>query len=204
MSIWSFFMTLFSGSPPVKPPAPAVPDTGPMLSSMVDTNDAVSIALELLSKLEGCKLGVYHGAKDPPDVWSIGYGFTYINGMKVTKATAPISQFTADLILKQEATSTLLGIEKLLPNVLLNAYQLGALISFVYNIGMGAFASSTIRKDLVTGQPQLVPAQFPLWDHSNGQVDPDLQKRRKVELAVYQGGTPSLAFAQQFGGPAVA
>ena len=54
--------------------------------------------------------------------------------------------------------------EKALAGLNLNQNQYDALVSFVYNIGVGAFKDSTIRKFLVKGDFDLASTQFQRWN----------------------------------------
>jgi lysozyme len=67
--------------------------------------------------------------------------------------------------------------------------EVAALISFSYNVGIGAFASSTMRQDLLVGSILLAASQFLLWNHSGGKVVRGLTVRRKIEQAVFLGAT---------------
>ena len=60
--------------------------------------------------------------------------------------------------------------------------QMDALISFVFNLGGGALASSTLLHELNGGNLAAAADQFPLWVHgANKQVLPGLVARRAWE-----------------------
>lgn len=61
-----------------------------------------------------------------------------------------------------------------------------ALLSLAFNIGEGAFGSSTLLKKVnVDPNDKTIEAQFKLWIHAGGKVLDDLVKRRAQEAALY-------------------
>ncbi|MFK9512027.1 lysozyme, partial [Escherichia coli] len=52
----------------------------------------------------------------------------------------------------------------------LTANQLGALVSFAYNLGTGALASSTLLRLLNAGDYKGAAAQFARWNRAGGRV----------------------------------
>jgi lysozyme len=69
--------------------------------------------------------------------------------------------------------------------VSLNQNQFDALVSFVFNVGDGAFRSSTLLRLLNQGQPDQVPAQLQRWVMDNGHVVQGLVNRRNKEIALW-------------------
>lgn len=69
--------------------------------------------------------------------------------------------------------------------VSLNQNQFDALVSFVFNVGDGAFRSSTLLRLLNEGQPDQVPAQLQRWVMDNGHVVQGLVNRRNKEIALW-------------------
>mgnify|MGYP003343916078 CR=1 FL=1 len=66
--------------------------------------------------------------------------------------------------------------------------QVDALISLVYNIGIGAFNASTLRKKLGKGLVKEVPKQILRWCHNhNGSVNAGLLRRRELEVDLWNG-----------------
>jgi lysozyme len=74
---------------------------------------------------------------------------------------------------------------KLLGKAKVSANQLGALVSFAYNIGSGALAKSTLLKKHLAADYAGVACEFPKWKFGGGQVLPGLIKRRAAEAALY-------------------
>ncbi len=128
--------------------------------------------LQLTERFEGCRLNAY---PDTGGVWTIGYGHTHgvHQGMTCTPEQAQIwlikdTQAAADAVNR-------------LVSVLLKQSEFDALVDFVFNLGAGAFARSTMLKDLNAGNLAAAALQFPLWDRDAGRVLAGLLHRRLAE-----------------------
>ncbi|WP_026098031.1 glycoside hydrolase family protein [Baaleninema simplex] len=150
--------------------------------------------LNLLKELEGCKLTAY---TCPAGVWTIGYGTTvYPDGRKVSQGDT-ISQQQADAFLLDECRDKAKTISELV-RVPLTQNQFDAIVSFVYNIGEGAFEESTLLRKLNDRDYEGAAAEFKRWNKitQNGQkvVCDGLVNRRKKEEALFRkaeaSGTP--------------
>ena len=67
----------------------------------------------------------------------------------------------------------------------LNQNQFDALVSFVFNVGNGAFLGSTLLKVLNQGKYDEVPTQLERWNKDNGHVVRGLTNRREKEIALW-------------------
>jgi lysozyme len=67
----------------------------------------------------------------------------------------------------------------------LNQHQYNALVSFVFNVGIGAFKKSTLLKWLNDGGYDKVPAQMRRWVFSAGQQIKGLKNRREEEIELW-------------------
>lgn len=134
----------------------------------------------LLKQWEGLRLEAY---QDGGGVWTIGYGHTRTAqpGMKITTAKAK-TLFNADIAPCEEAVERLVTVE-------LNDNQFAALVSFVYNVGEGAFTKSTLLKKLNAGDYDAVPAQLMRWVKDNGKVVDGLVNRRAAESGLWARGS---------------
>ena len=65
--------------------------------------------------------------------------------------------------------------------------QFDALVSFAFNLGLGALRGSTLLKKLNVGNVKGAADQFLLWVNAAGKVLPGLQKRRQDERALFLG-----------------
>lgn len=136
--------------------------------------------LEHIKKSEGLRLSAYPdpGSKNG-DPWTIGYGSTkgVVKGMKISAEEAE-ARLRDDLTNAENAVSRLVTVP-------LNDNRFGALVSFVFNIGAGAFQKSTLLKLLNQGQYDAVPGQLARWNKNDGAVMAGLTKRRAEEAKLW-------------------
>lgn len=145
--------------------------------------------IKFLKDLEGFRESPYQCSSG---TWTIGYGSTYyLDGTKIRKTDPIISEHDADLLMRhtlgnyQDAINLLI-----IANLTQNQYD--AIMSFVYNIGPGAFKESTILKR-VNADPkdERIRAEFLRWnkekDRKTGKwkENEGLTKRRKKESNLY-------------------
>jgi GH24 family phage-related lysozyme (muramidase) len=147
-------------------------------------------ARKIVAEFEGCRLEPYLCAAGVP---TIGYGRT---GKDITLGTKRISQGQADQWLAEDLQRFADGIHRLLPgSQLWGANQQAALISWAFNVGLGAVESSTLRKRLLAGEPGIIviPQELPKWDKANGKPLLGLTRRRAAEVALFTGTKPTIA-----------
>ena len=72
-------------------------------------------------------------------------------------------------------------------DICITDYQYEALVSFSFNVGVGAFTDSTLLRILNEGDFDGVPAQFRRWNKSGGQVVQGLINRREHEIQHWNG-----------------
>ena len=115
--------------------------------------------------------------------WTIGWGTT---GPDVGPNTVWSESKCNDRFDKHvlQFLNTLL---KLAGSYGLNANQLGACLSLLYNIGEGNFASSTLLRKIKAYDPAGAAEQFPRWNKARGKVLGGLVKRRAQERALFLG-----------------
>lgn len=126
-----------------------------------------------------------HAYKPVPteQFWTIGYGHY---GPDV-KPGATITKRAARKLLRKDARAFAKSVRRLVARPLKQT-QFDALVSFVYNVGEGAFANSTLRQLVIHGDDKAVPAELMKWVHGGGQVLPGLVTRRKAEGRLYAHG----------------
>ena len=73
--------------------------------------------------------------------------------------------------------------------VVLTQYQFDALVSFVFNVGAGAFGGSTLLRRLNQGEYKAVPAELMRWVNSGGRPLPGLVRRRQAEGVLFSRGS---------------
>lgn len=146
-------------------------------------------ARTIVREFEGCRLQAY---KCPAGVWTVGWGQTTINGRPVQQGDT-ITQQQADAFLDAELQGTGEQLLKLLPMAATwRANEIAALISWAFNVGLGAVVSSTLRKRLQAGEPPSVVIQqeLPKWCHAGEAVLPGLERRRAAEVALFNNSKP--------------
>lgn len=142
-------------------------------------------ALAMIKRWEGRRLDAY---KDSAGVWTIGYGHT--NGVVPGQK---ISETQADTYLVEDLGGAERAVERLV-KVPLSDGQFGALVSFVFNLGEGAFASSTLLKKLNARQYEAVPAELMRWTKATNpesgrkETLPGLANRRAAEAGLWARG----------------
>jgi len=70
--------------------------------------------------------------------------------------------------------------------VALNKYQLGALVSFTFNVGGGALQRSTLRQKINYHDHDQVPEELMKWVFAAGKKSTGLINRRHSEACLYQ------------------
>jgi lysozyme len=152
-----------------------------------------SHGLELLEQWEGFKTTVY---KDSAGLPTIGVGHLLtkselssgkitINGVPVSYENGLTEQQVTDLLAQdvQPAAAAVNNNVK----VDLDQNQFDALVSFTFNVGVGAFTGSTLLKVLNQGQYDQVPTQLLRWTRAGGQVVQGLVNRRNNEIKLWNG-----------------
>lgn len=135
--------------------------------------------ITMIKSFEGLSLEAYRCAAG---IWTIGYGHTkgVRTGQRVTQEEA--EALLRDDICDAEGAVSQCGI--------LNQNQFDALVSFVFNVGLGAFGTSTLKK-MVAANPNdtLIKSEMMKWKYAtvNGRkvVLPSLQSRRIKEAELY-------------------
>lgn len=118
--------------------------------------------------------------EDPcsPGTWDIGYGH-------VCSQSAPsLTPEGALIILATDVRMVAAHVGSLLGDTVLEQNEFDALVSFAFNLGVAALASSTLLKLIQAGDAS-APDQFGRWVRSGGNVVAGLAKRRAAERAMY-------------------
>lgn len=119
---------------------------------------------------------------------TIGYGHLVHRGA-CTGAEPPrfksgLTRAQALKLLKADAAVAVGGVNRGV-HVTLNQTQFDALVSFTFNVGVGAFLGSTLLRMLNEGRYSRVPGELMRWTN-NGL--PGLVRRRKAESTLFSGG----------------
>lgn len=143
--------------------------------------------INMIKDFEKCVLTAY---LDAVNVWTIGYGVThYKNGVAVKRGDV-ITQAKADELLHWQVRLKESAVDRAIYPVCVNQNQFDALVSFTYNVGVGAFQSSTLLRKLRTDPAnETIRDEFMKW--VKGRVRGELVtlkglvKRRKAEADLY-------------------
>ncbi len=133
--------------------------------------------IDLIKKWEGFRAKAYICAAG---VLSVGFGTT---GNRVYPGLI-IDKETADKWLIEDCKK----FETVINNAIkvpLTSNQFSALVSFVYNVGSGAFTRSTLLRKLNAGDYQGACAELDRWVNGGGRKLPGLVKRRNDEQALF-------------------
>lgn len=147
-------------------------------------NSAIDKAYAFLKIWEGEKLKAY---KCPAGVWTIGIGNTTINGvpvkegMTITKEQS--KQYCFEYIDKMLNSNNGLWVDI----YQCTSSQVAAIISFVYNVGIGAWQRSSLRQVVLKdpNNKQAITIAFKKWNTVNGKRLQGLVNRREAEIQLY-------------------
>ena len=138
--------------------------------------------LSMIERFEGCLL---KASNKLDGVWTIGYGQTgsyygkrVRRGMTTTKALA--HAWLRDHSIKTYEDAVTQAVK-----VPLNQNQFDALVSFAYNVGVGALKQSTALRKLNAGDYAGAADALTMWTKCNGKVLAGLVRRRKEERALF-------------------
>lgn len=137
-------------------------------------------AEDLIKQFEGCHLKAY---KCPAGLWTIGWGTT---GPGIREGLV-ISQHSADMMLKAHIQDIALDLTDLLRPKSLKQHQFDALVSFVYNIGIGAFKKSTMLSLIKADKMGEAASEFDKWTKAGGKPLKGLIRRRRAEKELFVG-----------------
>ncbi|MBD3627593.1 lysozyme [Cyclobacterium sp.] len=138
--------------------------------------------LNLIKHSEGLRLDAY---LCPAGIPTIGYGSTSYPDGKPVKMGDAITKEQAEELLIVTVSSFEKGVGRLVsPHLTPN--QFSALVSFAFNLGLGALERSTLLKK-VNANPTdpSIRDEFHRWVHAGGKVLPGLVTRRKAEADLY-------------------
>lgn len=138
-----------------------------------------SNGLDAIKGFEQLRLTAY---LDTGGVWTIGYGHT-----RSALAGMQISEARALMLLAQDVAEAVEAVNKLV-RVPLEQYEFDALVSFVFNIGVGAFKSSTMLRCVNDrAEPMRIGTEFLRWVYDNGKKIAGLETRRRKERLLFLG-----------------
>lgn len=132
--------------------------------------------LQIIKSHEGLRLEAY---LCPARVWTIGYGHTGTakEGQQITPEKA--EELLIEDLRHSERVVNSYGLD-------INQNQFDALVSFVFNVGSGNFARSTLLKKVIQDpNDTTISDEFKRWNKGGGRTLPGLTKRRAEEAQLY-------------------
>lgn len=145
--------------------------------------------VRLIAGFEGFRSDLYN---DPAGHCTIGYGHLVhlgnCDGSEPADLRKGISRKRARELLRDDAASAEAAVNDAV-KVPLGQEQFDALVSFVFNVGTGAFRRSTLLRLLNDGGYDDVPKQLDRWVKAGGKTLEGLVRRRKDEGELFASGT---------------
>ena len=147
---------------------------------------ALELTLDLVRRFEGCRLTAY---RCPAGVLTIGWGETL--GVKEGDVW---TQQQADAVLRQRVGQFMLATLKRCPQLHAEPPErLAACTSLAYNIGIGAFAASSVCRKTNRREFPGAAKSFLLWNKAAGRPLRGLTLRRHAERHTYLASSPTPA-----------
>lgn len=142
------------------------------------TSDA---GLALIQEFEGCVLTAYPDPATGGAPWTIGYGHTHgVNPGDVCTKEQAFAWLHEDVAWAEACINANVRVP-------LEQHQFDALVCFTYNVGAGAFSSSTLCRMLNAGDMAGAAGQFGRWVNGPNGPMPGLVRRRGAERAMFMG-----------------
>jgi lysozyme len=145
-------------------------------------------AFELIKQFEGYAKARPDGGceayPDPAsggDPWTCGYGST---GPDVKRGTVWTKE-QAEARLEADVRKFASGVAGLVAGKPTTQTQFDAMVSFAYNLGLGALRESTLLRKHRAGDYAGAAAEFARWNKAAGKVMAGLSRRRAAEMAMY-------------------
>lgn len=136
--------------------------------------------IDLLKSFEGWSGVAYPDPATGGEPFTIGYGFT--------KGVSPGDTMTleeGEARLEEEVEH---DYERPLRDLVMAPYnenQWAAMVVLSFNIGVGAFRTSSVLRNHNAGNKQAAADSFLLWNRGGGKVMKGLVRRREAERALY-------------------
>ena len=137
--------------------------------------------LELLKTLEGFRAKPY---ADSGGKMTVGYGHLIVPGDGVGGSGDVITTLKATELLSGDVGRTVGAVNNGVTSIIIQN-QFDALVIFAYNVGTGAFGSSTLLRMLNAGDVQGAAEQFLRWDRVGGVPNAGLRNRRLAEQKLF-------------------
>lgn len=128
---------------------------------------------------EGCRLRAY---RDCVGQLTIFFGHTSMAGLPHVTEGMVGTKAQADMVLADDLAVFEKGVEAELKNIArVEQREFDAFVDLAFNIGLGAFKSSSLLRHYRAGDKATTARDFLAWNKAGGKVMPGLVKRREAE-----------------------
>lgn len=143
-------------------------------------------SLKIIKEFEGCRLQAYRCSAG---VWTIGWGSTRLIDRPVRERDLISQGFADDLLQNTVERFGQQLLELLPPARQWSPNRVAALLSWAYNVGIGAVRESTLRRRILDQEDPItvIREELPKWDKANGRALAGLTRRRTAEVALFVG-----------------
>ncbi|HVC47487.1 MAG TPA: lysozyme [Terracidiphilus sp.] len=145
--------------------------------------------LQLVKNSEGFRSNTYLDLAGLP---TIGYGHRLVHPECYPGGITPQQ---AGVILEWDLREAEQAVQRLVC-VPLAQGQFDALVDFVFNLGSGSLAHSTLLADLNAGNYTAAADQLLRWDHAGSVEVPALKARRQSEYQLFAASAASITAAE--------
>lgn len=157
--------------------------------------------INLIKRFEGCHLTAYPDPKTKGKPYTIGWGSTRKRDGSEFKLGEKITQAEADSLFLYQLEHIFMPPLQRIPHYSsMNEEQVGALLSFAYNLGARFYGSEgfeTISRRLRNKEWNLVPEALLLYRNPGTSVEAGLKRRRIAEGALWSKGASKHAMNKQ-------
>ena len=155
---------------------------------------ASAAAIKMVKHHEGVRTRLY---RCPALLWTVGVGHVIDPSHAAVKYEErrslqipagwdrTLTMDEVDAILAQDLARFERGVARLCPAAVNHQGQFDALVSFSFNVGLGALQRSSIRMRYNRGDIEGAADAFLMWTKSAGKVLPGLVKRRNDERSMF-------------------
>ena len=184
-------------APPPPAPTPAAAEPTPVHPAPAAAPHARAVSL--IAEFEGFRSSAYPDPASGGDPWTIGYGFTQLDGRAVRPGDT-ISRERADQELASGVAACAAHLAGTIPHwSAMDDGQQCALISFAWNLGQDFYGDEadfgTISRDLREKLWERVPQDLCLYCDPGTPVEAGLLRRRRAEGALWSSGPGATAAA---------
>lgn len=136
--------------------------------------------IDLIKRYEGYSDKAYPDPGTGGSPWTIGYGHT-----RGVRPGDTCTKEQAEAWVHEDVADAVRAVQDYV-RVPLSQGQFDALVSFVYNVGVHNFNTSTLLKKVNMGDFEGAAEEFPRWNRAGGHVLAGLTNRRENEAALFR------------------